>query len=67
MESYSYTEGFVEQMAVFAENCSYGAVEGYLESTAACYINPFSRTSEVPNADFECAGDFVTTNKGYNV
>jgi hypothetical protein len=63
MESYFYREGFVEQVAIIAENCRYEAIEGYLESTTACYINPFSRTSEVPNVDVECIGDFVTTIK----
>jgi len=54
-------------VAVIAENCSYEAVERYLGSATACYINAFSRTSEVPNPDFEFTCDFVKTNKCYNV
>ena len=67
MDSYSYREGFPVHVAVIAENCPHEAVEGYLETTTASYINPFSRTSEVPNADFECTGNLVKTNKDYNV
>jgi hypothetical protein len=67
MESYSYREGFPAQVAVIAENCRYEAAEEYLEITAACHINPFSRTSEVPNSDLECTCDFVKTNRCCNV
>jgi len=50
-----------------AENCHYEAVKEYLENTTVCYINPFSRISEVPYTEVECICDFITTNKGYNV
>ena len=64
----TWTVTLIEKdVAVIAENCPYEAVEGYLECTTASYINPLSRTSEVPNADFECTGDFVKSNKDYNV
>jgi len=54
-------------VAVIAKNSHYETVEVYLERTTASYINPFSRISEVPKADFECTCDLVKTNKGYNV
>jgi hypothetical protein len=67
MERYYYIEGFPVYVAVITENCGYEAVEGYLESATAFYIDPFSRTSEVPDADIECTSDIVETKKGYNV
>jgi hypothetical protein len=41
MDSYSYREGFLVQVAVIAETRRYEVAEGYLERTNACYINPF--------------------------